>query len=190
MTTAVDIDTLTIVEEGDALKAFKDFLTYQKNKGKGKVNPKKLESFARRLGAKCAPHIVNGLIRNVLSIKNPVQYLEECFEELGQYAVIIKDLVESGNHGMLLVGKDIIPIQLKCPESWLTDGEKWIEDDEKEIQLQAAQNWMKDEDIGELECRVVLFPSAGFSGIPREVHLRCVKDTNGLRKYPGRNWFY
>lgn len=182
------INGLGLTKEGESLKAFEEFINAQP-KGK-RINPKKVQAFARRIAPLCAPHIVNGLIRGVLSTKDPVGYLRGCFREINEYAVIIRDFVESGHHGMLQIGKNCYPVKLKCPVSWLSEDAPWHPEDERLIGADACNAWMRDNDVGYFHGRVVLFSDFGFTGIPREFELRCSPNTQGMERYPGTRYFF
>lgn len=194
MTIAANIDTGKILQESETLNIFRDYLDKQvverKFRSRSKVNPKKLRALALKVAPQCLPHVVNGLIHNLVTVKDPVSYLKKCFDELALYEVVIPELVTTGHHGMIIIDDEIIAIKLDCKESWLDAESKWIPEDEIEIQHEAMNNYMRDMDIGECYGRVVLFPSCGFSGIPREIHMRCTPSVEGLQKYPGKNWYY
>lgn len=188
MSALLDSEFTFINEEGDALKAFQDFCRAQP-RGK-KINPKKVRNFANKIAPQCKPHIVNGLIRNVLKIKDPVAYLESCFQQIDEYATIIRDMVESGHHGMIQVGNNCYPIKLKAPASWLDPKDPWHPEDERLIGADACSTWMKDNNKGYFHGRAVLFTHYGFSGIPREFEMQCAKDTSKMERYPGTRYFF
>lgn len=177
---------LGLTEEGESLKVFEEWLNRQP-KGK-RINPKKVKAFATRIAPVCAPHIVNGLIRGVLASKDPVGYVRGCLREVGDYAVVIRDFVEAGQHGMVQVGRSCYPIQLQCPKAWLSDG-PWHPEDEQMILADACNSWMRDHDVGYFHGRAVLFTEFGFSGIPREFEMRCTKSVQGLYKVPGTRYY-
>lgn len=183
---AID-EGLAMTEEGEVLMAFEQWMSKQ-SKGK-KINPKKLKAFATRIAPLCAPHILNGLIRNVLTIRDPEAYLLKCFGDIHQYAEIIKDFTKAGNHGMIQIQRQCYPVKLICPDVWLTDGNPWHPEDERLIGADACNKWMKDNDKGYFHGLVVLFSEFGFSGIPREFEMRCTKNVSGLNRYPGTRYY-
>lgn len=178
---------LSMYREGEVLKVFEEFIKKQP-KGK-KVNPKKVRALATKITPLCAPHIINGLIHSVLTVRDPVKYLEGCFNDVGEYATIIKSFIESGHQGMIQVDRDCYPVKLVCPEKWLTEGDPWHPDDEQLIGADACNAWMKEYDRGYFFGRVVLFSDFGFSGIPREFEMRCTTNTKNLKRYPGTRYY-
>lgn len=181
------IEDLSMIEEGEVLKVFQTFLS-QQPKGK-KINPKKVKQLAKRITPLCAPHIINGLIYNVLAMKDPVGYLFDCFEDIQTYAVIIRDFVESGHHGMVQVGRQCYPVKLVCPEKWLRSDDPWHPEDEQMIGADMCNAWMKEYNKGVFHGRAILFSEFGFTGIPREFEMRCTTNLKGLKKHPGTNFY-
>lgn len=181
----IELD-LRLTKEGDSLKVFEEFLNRQP-KGK-RINPKKVQAFARRIAPLCAPHIVNGLILNVLSSKDPVGYLRRCFEEVGVYATMIEEFISTGHHGMVQMAGDCWPVRLECPAAWLTDG-PWHPDDELMILADSCNGWMRDHNAPYFNGRATLFREFGFSGIPREFEMQCTSTVKGLSKVPGTNYY-
>lgn len=133
-------------------------------------NPKKLKNLARRLYDEVSPAIRRGMLDSILTSHDPVRYLKEAHQQLKEYQVIIKDLIDNGSHGMVIVNNVIYPLDLqKTQPSWLQPDNPWNMDEEKEIQYKVVDQWMLDNNKTSFLGRVVLFPAFGFSGYPRVI---------------------
>lgn len=153
------------------------------------TNPKKLKALARRIAPTCAPFIQNGLITSIILAEDPVKYLRKAIQQFEEMAGVIKQLLASGAHGMIIVKDDIYPIEVKTLTKWLDEGDPWDPEQEMLLQHDFCNAWMKEHNKGYFHGKVVLFKAFGFSGIPREIELRCVKDTKNLKRYPGTNYY-
>lgn len=156
-------------------------------------NPKhkKVRAFAIRMYAECTSEVQKRLCRDIYQAPEPVKYMYECIDKIRQCAVIIKQFVADGCHGMIFTGKngdEVYPVKLDTRENWLTEGKEWDPEQEMIIQHDCANNWMKEHDAGHFLGKVVLFPEFGFSGIPRIIEMRC-GDVEGMVKYPGTDYY-
>lgn len=153
------------------------------------TNPKKLKQMARRIAPQCAPFIQNGLITSIVLAKDPVKYLKKAFQQLDEMKDVIESLIASGAHGMIIIKDTIYPIEVKTVKNWLKEGDRWDPEQELLMQHDFCNKWMEEHNKGYFHGKVVLFKQFGFSGIPREIEMRCVKDTTGLQRYPGTNYY-
>lgn len=136
----------------------------------GITNPKKLVKLAKRLHNESPHELQRKLCVEIIKSPRPVEYVKHCIQKIKDFAEMVQFEVKRGNHGMLIVGSKmdiIIPIKLKLPENWIKDGIPWVEDDERDIMRQAAENYLRTSTRKYLLAKVVLFPEFGFSGIPR-----------------------
>lgn len=136
----------------------------------GITNPKKLVKLATQLHNQSPHELQRKLCLEIIRSPRPVEYIQHCIQKIKDFAEMVQFEVKQGNHGMLIVGPKmdiIIPIKLDLPASWVNDGTPWIEDDERDIMRQAAENYLRNSTRKYLLAKVVLFPEFGFSGIPR-----------------------
>lgn len=155
-----------LMEENEVLRYFQDHFT---------TNPKKLKKLALRMHPKVSPFIRRGIIYNILQAPDPVAYLRKCFVDMDAYTVIIKDLIEDGNHGMIIMGDVIHGIELETTitTDWLKNGaSRWEPDQEIEIQHAVVKAFVTKNQIAHFHGKVVLFPAFGFSGMPREIEAK------------------
>lgn len=159
------------------------------------TNPKKLKKLARRLAEDPATpgFISNGLLTSIVLHKEPVKFLRRMFRQIEEWPALIEGLISDGNHGMIIIERGdnevIYPCKIDTRANWLRVNDKWNPEDERLIQLDLAQGWMKEHNKGYIHCKVVLFQPFGFSGIPREIEQRCVKDTSQLTRFENTNYF-
>lgn len=175
--------TDSFAQESTILKVFKDA---------NLKNPKKVRSMATRLLKETTLPIQRQLLMDLIAAGNPLEYLRYCIDHVEQCAVIIKQFIDDGCHGMIMTGhkcRTIYPVKLDTRENWLKADDLWNEEDELLIQHEAANNFMKEYNKGYFLGKVVLFPHFGFSGIPRVIEMQCTHDTEGLVRYPGTNFF-
>lgn len=175
--------TDSFAQESAILKVFKDA---------NLKNPKKVRSMATRLLKETTLPIQRQLLMDLIVAGNPLKYLHYCIDHVEQCAVIIKQFIDDGCHGMIMTGhkcRTIYPVKLDTRENWLKADDLWNEEDELLIQHNAAEMWMKEYDKGYFLGKVVLFPHFGFSGIPRVIEMQCSTDTEGMKRYPGTNYF-
>ncbi len=130
------------------------------------------------------------MITDIAVAKNSAKKAQEFIDRIQDCAIVIKDLIEDGCHGMImLTGDRIYPIKLDTRENWLDPEKPWDIEDEKLIGIDAVDGLMKELDVGYLYAKVILFPQFGFSGYPRMVELKCHADVSKLRKVPGTKYF-
>lgn len=160
-------------------------------------NPKKLIKAVHRLIPSAPQYIQDGMLAQLLVAKDPIKFLKESIQKLEDFKWIIKDLIESGNHGMIIVKEStnsdketIYPIKLDTRENWLKENQFWDCEQEMLIQHELAEGWMREHDRPYFFGKVVLFKEFGFTGIPRVIEMKCSKDTKNLKRYPGTNYFY
>lgn len=154
-------------------------------------NAKKVKKLAARLYNELPLEIQKRLCRDIYRADDPVKYMTSCYNKIHDCAILIKQFIEDGSHGMIFTGKngtDIYPVTLDTRTNWLTEGKRWDPEQEMIIQHQAAQSWMAEHDKGYFFGKVVLFPTFGFSGEPRVIEMAC-GDTEGMVKYPGTDFY-
>ena len=154
-------------------------------------NAKKVKKLAARLHNELPLDIQKRLCRDIYRADDPVKYMNSCINKIHDCAILVKQFISEGKHGMLFTGKngtDIYPIQLDTRSNWLEEGKRWDPEQEMIIAHEAAQDWMKTYDKGYFFGKVVLFPTFGFSGEPRIIEMSC-GDTKGMVKYPGTNFY-
>jgi hypothetical protein len=144
------------------------------------TNPKKLVKLAWRVRPHCAEYVIKGLLNTIVKSKDPVGYLQKCFQDIDDLVKLIPELVAEGFHGMIMVNDVIYPLTLDTRDNWLK--ERWSEDDELEILERLAVQWMRLYDQTYFQGKVVLWPAFGFSGIPTDIVLR--RDWNTDRFEP------
>jgi hypothetical protein len=185
----MDPDQVVEAPEYDNLReesAILDIFEAMKN-----PNPKKVINLARRLHGEVTSDIQKRLCRDIARADQPLVYMRACINKIRDCAILVKQFVAEGGHGMLFTGKDgldVYPITLDTRSNWLTEGAKWDPEQEMIIQHDAANNWMRDNNKGSFYGKVVLFPQFGFSGEPRIIEMAC-GDTEGMQKYPGTNYY-
>lgn len=152
------------MQENEVLTYFQDNFT---------TNRKKLIKMATALHPKVSPFIRRGLIFSILNAPDPVKYLLSAFADMDQYNIVIKDLIEAGNHGMIITKANVIyPVNIKAWPHWLVEDKKWNLDEEIEIQHQLIKNFIVEQQVPYFHGKIVLFPKFGFSGMPREIEAR------------------
>ena len=155
-----------LMEENEVLRYFQTHFT---------TNPKKLKKLALRLHPKVSAFIRRGIIYNILQASDPVAYLRKCFVDMDEYTVIIKDLIEDGHHGMIIMNDVIYPITVETTikTDWVKNGAtRWEPDQEIEIQHDVVKKFVMANKIAHFHGKVVLFPAFGFSGMPREIEAK------------------
>lgn len=154
-------------------------------------NAKKVKKLASRLSLELPLDIQKRLCRDIYRAYDPVKYMNSCIDKIHDCAILVKQFIEEGNHGMIFTGKngtDIFPVKLDTRANWLEEGKRWDPEQEMIIAHETASNWMRDHDKGYFFGKVVLFPTFGFSGEPRIIEMTC-GDTEGMVKYPGTNFY-
>lgn len=176
----IEYDTLE--QESAVLAMFQDI----KN-----PNAKKVKKLAARLYNELPLEIQKRLCRDIYRADDPVKYMNSCIDKIHDCAILVKQFIEEGKHGMLFTGKngtDIYPIQLDTRSNWLDEGKRWDPEQEMIIAHEAADSWMREHNKGYFFGKVVLFPTFGFSGEPRIIEMSC-GDVTGMVKYPGTNFY-
>lgn len=133
-------------------------------------NPKKLVKFVTKLYSECEWDIQKMFCLQIIEAKDPVGYVDLCIRRIEDCAVIMENMVEESNHGMMFVGANgdtVLPIRLNTMEKWLTEMGKWHPDDEFEIGRDAADAYYEQHPNVPGPIKLVLFPQFGFTGIPR-----------------------
>ena len=149
-----------MMEENEVLKYFQDNFT---------TNPKKLKKMALRLLPQVSAFIKRGFITDVLTANNPAAYVRKCIVDMEEYQFIIKDLIERGDHGMIIVDDVIHGVHISAESNWLRPHDKWNDEEEIEIQHKLCRAWMAEKGLKRMHGKIVLFPAFGFSGMAREI---------------------
>lgn len=157
----VDETQTPLDQENQVLRYFQDNWT---------TNPKKLVKMAKRIAPAIPEFIQRSIIYNVCTARFPVKWLEEAFREMNDLPILMQQLREDGNHGMIMDDNKIYGIEIKANPKWLRENDKWNPDDEDEIINSVVENWMEEQKIKAFIGKVLLFVECGFSGIPRKVH--------------------
>lgn len=160
-------------------------------------NPKKLIQAVKRMFNQAPAYVQDGMLSHLLVTNDPCGYLNKSIQKLADYKIIVKDLIEAGNHGMI-IHKDnpkseqetIYPAHLNTRANWLKENQVWDNEQEMLIQHELAEGWMSEHNKGYFFGKVVLFKEFGFSGIPRIIEMKCSKDVQHLKRYPGTNYYY
>lgn len=138
---------------------------------KGLTNPKKIRKLATKLYGQATNTIQKKLCLDLIKSKDPIAKLEHCVTLIEDTSIIIEELVESGHHGMIIMGKDISPVKIDTLKKWLVSDDRWSLEDEFEIQNRVAEDWLRTNGKTEFLGKVVLFPQFGFSGVPRIIEV-------------------
>jgi predicted transcriptional regulator len=155
-------------------------------------NAKKVKKLAAKLHDEVTFDIQKRLCRDIYRAHDPLVYMRSCIEKIRDCSILIEQFIEDGAHGMIFTGKNgstVYPVKLNTPGHWLKEDERWDPEQEMLIQHDAANAWMKEHDRGYFFGKVVLFPKFGFSGEPRVIEMECSSDTEGMKRYPGTNYF-
>lgn len=154
-------DTATPLMKEDAVLQY-----FQEN---WTTNPKKLKKMALRLMPNVPDFVQRGFIHDVLTAHDPAKYIIKCLDDMDAYRVIIKDLIEAGHHGMIVINDVITPITIDSRSNWLRPGDPWHIDDEIEIQHKLCRAHMREHGMKRFHGKIVIFPAFGFSGITRVI---------------------
>lgn len=129
---------------------------------------KKLVRLAQKVYDEYPSFIQNGLLQNIMVAKDPIAYLETCFDHLEEFPEIIDRLIAEGNHGMVIYKRQIYGLEIKTVKNWLRQGDKWDYEQELDIQDSLINAWMDaHEFVNVKDAKIVLFDEFGFSGMPR-----------------------
>lgn len=141
-------------------------------------NPKKtVQLMARYLreNPNQPDHVVNGLITPILTVRDPVQYLRECFDYQLEYHRIVIEMHENGFHGFITTGLLCYGVRVESDEE-LTPDNTWEEDEERAIQRELIYEWGKTHQMVGGMAKILLFREYGFSGITRAFEKRDLND--------------
>lgn len=163
----VDETQAPLDQENQVLRYFKDNWT---------TNPKKLVKMAKRIEPAIPDFIRRSIIHNICVARNPAKWLEEAFREMNDLPILMQELMDDGNHGMIMDDSKIYGIEIKANPKWLRENDKWNPDDEDEIINSVVEGWMEDRKIKAFIGKVLLFREFGFSGIPRKVRQEFTKE--------------
>ena len=133
-------------------------------------NDKKVKKLAAKLYNELTDPTALSFCRDIYSSDSPYKYLLACSVKINDTLILIDQFLAEGYHGMILTGSDactVYPIKLHTNERWLTENKRWDLEQEKELQRDAALNWMIENDKDDFFGKVILFPKFGFSGQAR-----------------------
>jgi hypothetical protein len=135
------------------------------------ANPKKLRKMALKLAQQPGQkqHLIDGVLFSILRTKDPIGYIQECFNQHDDYTAIFQDFIAAGHHGVIVVNRLIYSVTLSTRKNWLKFEDRWNIDEEIEIMEQSARNWMQQHDKEKFVGKVMLFPVFGFSGHFRRI---------------------
>lgn len=154
-------------------------------------NDKKVKKLAAKLFNECTLEVQKRLCRDVYRADQPLKYVNSCIAKIRDCAILIEQFIADGCHGMLFTGPDgneVHPIKLDTVANWLTDRKPWDPEQEKIIQHDAVNSFMKEYNKGYFYGKVVLFPEFGFSGEPLIIEMSC-GSVEGLVKYPDTDYY-
>jgi len=166
----------------DEEQAVIDYLDYNFT-----TNPKKLKKIAARIAPDCSDFIVKGLLNDIQICKDPVKHVTNCIAKIREFAILRRQFIEEGNHGMIILGDKVYPLCLKTSPNWLKKDDYWNPDDEKTIRYNAVSNWLDETGRMHFHGKVALFDEFGFSGIPHVVRIQLVPHTADLVPVPDTN---
>lgn len=160
----------TLQQESDILLHFQQL---------NSKNPKKVVKLAKRLLWEVEHETQRIFCTDIIEALDPVKYVEFCTQRVQDFALIMEDTIAAGNHGVMFVGKDgdiIYPIKLDTLPNWLKETDKWTEEDEYQIMMDATTAYMHAHNRYSLKTKVVLFPQFGFSGVARMLSVELSRD--------------
>lgn len=129
-------------------------------------NPKKLIKMVRRIYDQVPRFIQKSLLDTVLhGHVNPVVHFIACFREKTNWVLIIKQMLDEGNHGILFFDDQVYGINLKTNKNWLRAKDRWTMEDEMDIMEEAFETWAEENGVTHFLGKVMLFPECGFSGM-------------------------
>lgn len=163
----VDESLPPLEQENQVLRYFQDNWT---------ANPKKLVKMAKKIAPGIPDFIQRSIIHNVCVARYPAKWLQEAFREMNDLPILMQQLRDEGNHGMIMDDNKIYGIEIKANPKWLRENDKWNPDDEDEIINSVVEGWMEEQKIKAFIGKVLLFHEFGFSGIPRKVNQEFTKE--------------
>lgn len=179
------------MDEDQLLEHNESLAVYHHLNNNFSTNPKKVMKMVKKmfLDTSIRDTLRNGIIYDVMTARDPVKVLRHQLKKAIELPLLIKELAEQGKHGIILINDTVHPCELDTRSNWLTEGKRWDEEQERLIMHELANGWMREHDKGYFHGEVILFKQFGFTGIPREIEMRCIKDTSGLTRHPGTNFF-
>ncbi len=137
----------------------------------GISNPKKARKLAQRLYFECKHDIQRKLCTDILESDDPIGTITLYISRIKDFIILHEQYIEEGHHGILFTGEtgDIVyPVSLDVNPNWIKDAtDFWNEDDEKEIMLELAKEYLRTTNLKRTFVKIALFQEFGFSGIPR-----------------------
>lgn len=159
-----------IKQQNEATKVFRLLRGHLNESSKPK--PKKLIAFVTRLME--SPDIYEGakvgILSDILQAKDPVAFLIKRMQEGADTSKIMKQLASDGFHGMFVINSTCHPVKLKTLDKWLSEGVRWNEAQEADIQHELVDKWLEDNPNKTFFGDVILFTEFGFSGVPRRIN--------------------
>ena len=137
------------------------------------TNPKKLLKFNAYMMTVVPEVIANSMCRSIATSGDPVGHVKRCLSRVKQCALAIKELLDQGNHAMLMdqVTNEAYGAKLDTRENWLSDKTgKWAEDQEHAIIDRVLFNWMFENRRRTFFGTITMFVEFGFSGIPQAIN--------------------
>lgn len=156
----VDETQTPLEQENQVLRYFQEANT---------TNPKKLVKMARRIEHTVPAFIKRSIIDTVIESVYPAKFLAEAYKQMHDFPIIMQQLIDEGNHGMILDGAKIHGFEVKANPRWLRENDKWCLDDETEVMNNVVEEWMTAQKRRVFTGTIVLFQQFGFTGMPRKV---------------------
>lgn len=135
------------------------------------TNAKKLRKLAAAEGLNHSVTIQQGIVNSIMRSRDPVGYVQECFDQARDYPFIIDGLIKDGSHGMIVVDGVVHGVTVNARwSSWLAGNDRWNMDQEIDIQHDLVEAWMKANKVRVFKGKIALFPFFGFSGLFRRIN--------------------
>lgn len=149
---------------------------------------KELKKLVLKLMKKASPTTVNGILSRVIDSRCHRREIELALQQFDEMRVFIKELSTAGHHGMIIIGSRILPLDLVVEEA---EDWEWARANERLIQIAGAHQAMNNLNLNRLECNVVLFGTAGFSNIPREIAVeRQIQNALNVKRIAGTQYTF
>jgi len=130
-----------------------------------KTNKTKLLLFAERIRPLCPESIQKGFFYNLFCVKDPVGWMKRNFTQMDEFPVVMQDLIDDGNHGMIMDGEEIHGVSIKTNPSWIKSrDDRWAQEQEDEIINEIVLLWMSANRRESFNGRIAMFRQFGFSG--------------------------
>lgn len=133
---------------------------------------KNIYKIAKRIYAQTPRFIQRSILDHIMDGSvDPVQFMLACFDEKAEWAKIMKELLDKGDHGMIDHDSKVYGVNLNTNPRWLNDKQqkRWHPDDEWAIMKEAVDLWEKEHGVENFSGKIMLFPEYGFSGMPRKL---------------------